>query len=72
MAHQYLPDAGQVPHAIIDQRLPTAREKARLGAIGKVAPVTVTGAREDPEAALANLLQALEELGLIVDSTTGT
>jgi len=70
MAHQYLPDAGQVSHTLIDQRLPTAREKARLATIARGAPVTVAGARDDPEGALANLLQALEELGLIVDGTT--
>jgi len=36
------------------------------------APVDVTGARDAPEEALANLLAALEELGLITDSTTAT
>ena len=72
MAHQYLPDAGQIPHTLIDQRLPTAREKAKLATIGKNAPVTVSGARDDPEGALADLLQALEDLGLIVDGTTAT
>ncbi|NBD36737.1 MAG: hypothetical protein GVY30_12175 [Chloroflexi bacterium] len=33
---------------------------------------TVSGARDDPEAALANLLSAIENLGLITDSTTAT
>jgi hypothetical protein len=33
---------------------------------------TVTGARDDTEAALANLLTALEAYGLVVDSTTAT
>jgi hypothetical protein len=33
---------------------------------------TVVGARNDPEDALANLLAALNTLGLIVDSTTAT
>lgn len=33
---------------------------------------TVSGARDDPESALANLLQALENLGLINDTTTAT
>jgi len=31
---------------------------------------TITGSRADTEAALANLLTALESAGLIVDSTT--
>lgn len=34
--------------------------------------VDVTGARDTPEEALANLLTALETLGLITDSTTVT
>ena len=72
MAHQYLPDAGQVPHSTIDQRLPTAREKARLAMLAKGAPVAVSGARDDPEEALADLLRALEELGLIADGTTAS
>ena len=33
---------------------------------------TITGARDNPEAALANLLTALENAGLIVDSTTAS
>lgn len=33
---------------------------------------TITGARDDPEAALANLLTALENAGLIVDNTTAS
>lgn len=33
------------------------------------APVEVLGDRDDPESALANLLAALETLGLITDST---
>jgi hypothetical protein len=33
---------------------------------------TVTEARDNPEEALANLLTALETLGLITDSTTAT
>ena len=36
------------------------------------APVEVTGARDDPEGALASLLSALATLGLITDSTTET
>lgn len=37
-----------------------------------VARPEVTGVRDDPEAALANLLAALASLGLITDSTTET
>lgn len=39
-----------------------------------VAPeaVEVTGARDEPEGALASLLTALETLGLITDSTTAS
>jgi hypothetical protein len=33
-------------------------------------PVSVTGARNDPEQALKNLLQKLEDAGLITDTTT--
>ena len=35
-------------------------------------PAAVAGARDDPEEALANLLTALETLGLITDNTTAT
>jgi hypothetical protein len=35
-------------------------------------PVAVTGARDETEGALANLLTALESLGLITDSTTAS
>ena len=41
------------------------------GATGTV-KVAVTGARDDPEGALANLLTALANLGLITNSTTAT
>ena len=34
--------------------------------------VSVTGARDTPEAALANLLTVLEGLGFIVDNTTAS
>jgi len=34
--------------------------------------VDVTGARDDPEGALANLLTALASKGIIIDSTTPT
>lgn len=36
------------------------------------APIDVDGARDDPEAALANLLTALDSAGIITDSTTDT
>lgn len=39
---------------------------------GVTLPVDVTGERDDPESALANLLTALASLGLITDSTTET
>lgn len=39
---------------------------------GEPVPATVAGARDDPEAALANLLTALADLGLITDTTTAT
>lgn len=35
-------------------------------------PINVTGARDDPESALANLLTALATAGIITDSTTAT
>lgn len=35
-------------------------------------PVEITGTRDDPESALANLLTALEGAGIITDSTTAT
>jgi hypothetical protein len=69
MDHQYLEGAGQVTHAEIDERLPTGKEKDLLNDLVD-APEEVTGARDDPEGALANLLAALESLGLITDSTT--
>ena len=72
MGHQYLEGAGQIPHATIDHRLPTDREKVLLAVLGRDAPETVSGARDNPEAALANLLAALESLGLITDSTTAS
>jgi hypothetical protein len=72
MSHQLLPDAGHLTHTDIDLRLPTAAEKNLLAQIADNAPITVTGARDDPEEALANLLAALEALGLIVDNTTAS
>ena len=67
-----LPDAGIEAHDQFDVRLPSNFEKERLILIGDNAPVEVTGARDTPEEALANLLTALETLGLITDSTTAT
>lgn len=60
--HDTLDDSGRVPHVEADALLQKLRNT----------PITVTGARDDAEAALANLLSALAELGLIVDSTTAT
>ena len=70
--HADLPDTGQTTHFEIDQRLPTQDEHGKLYTIASNAPTTVTGARDTPEEALANLLTALETLGLITDSTTAT
>jgi hypothetical protein len=72
MTHSQLPDAGRITHEHIDHRLPTAKEKGILRTIAENAPESVAGARDDPEAALANLLTALENLGLITDNTTAT
>jgi len=72
MRHTDLTESGHLTHPEIDLLLPTDYEKARLVIIGKNAPVTITGARDDPEQALANLLAALATLGLITDSTTAT
>ena len=73
MDHRDLIGAGQVEHTEIDRRLPTEKEKDILADLvaGGLA-IEVTGARDDPEAALANLLTALADLGLITDSTTAT
>lgn len=40
--------------------------------LAKSAAVTVTGARDEPEAALASLLTQLATLGIITDSTTAS
>ena len=66
MSHADLPDGGLIAHHEIDQRL------SKLDKVDQLIPVAVTGARDDPEAALANLVAALERLGLIVDSTTAS
>ena len=60
--HADLPDAGRITHTEIDETLDELRR----------APIEVTGARNTPEQALANLLTTLKHLGLIVDSTTAT
>jgi hypothetical protein len=52
-------------------KLPTDKEVALLRKLA-AAPKSVSGARDDPEAALADLLAALESLGLITDSTTAS
>lgn len=70
--HADLPDAGSTPHHIIDATLPTDKEKSLLTTLREQAPVSVSGARDDPEAVLADLLAALYALGLIADSTTAT
>ena len=70
--HSDLPDGGSTPHQTIDEQLPTGDEKAKLQTLAQNAPIDITGARDDTEAALANLLTALETLGLITDSTTAT
>jgi hypothetical protein len=66
MTHIQLSDAGQLTHFAIDDAL------AKLQKASENAPVAVTGARDTPEEALANLLTALETLGLITDSTTAS
>lgn len=60
--HTDLPDAGRITHFEIDDILAKLRP----------APIDVTGARDTPEEALANVLQALHDLGLITDNTTAT
>ena len=69
--HRYLQGAGQTSHEEIDRRLPTQKQKDLLEDLDG-APDTVSGARDDPEGALADLLSVLEGLGLITDSTTAS
>ena len=52
--------------------LPSAAEKDLLEVLRASSPITVSGARDDPEEALVSLLDALDDLGLIKDSTTET
>ena len=63
---------GLVPPYDIDLRLPNIDEKAKLHVLSANAPIEITGARDDPEAALKNLLTALATLGLVTDSTTAS
>ena len=72
MSHRDLPDAGIHPHRVIDERLPAHHEANLLRQVALSAPITVTGERDDPETALANLLTALATLGLVTDSTTAS
>ena len=72
MRHEELTGAGRLSHRIIERRLPTDNEKEILRVLSAEVPIEVTGARDDPEEALADLLSALETLGLITDSTTAS
>mgnify|MGYP001814054411 CR=1 FL=1 len=72
LSHQDLPDAGLLVHRLIDRLTPSPSEKAKLEVIDQNAPIEITGARDTPEEALADLLTALETLGLITDSTTAS
>ena len=65
-------DQGLTEWDIVDDHIPTAREKGVLQVLGIEAPITISGARDTPEEALADLLQALEDLGLITDSTSAS
>jgi hypothetical protein len=72
MRHEDLTGAGRLSHRIIERRLPTDDEKDILRVLRAEIPIEITGARDDPEEALANLIAALETLGLITDSTTAS
>jgi hypothetical protein len=72
MKHEDLLGAGRLPHRTIERRLPTDDEKEILRVLSAETPSEITGARDDPEEALANLLTALATLGLITDSTTAS
>jgi len=56
---------------VVDENLPDEAQKAILRDL-VWAPLEVTGARDDPEGALADLLTQLAALGLITDSTTAS
>lgn len=64
--HAELPDKGNLPHWQIDDAVQKLKEAIEN------APLPVTGARDTPEEALANLLTALATLGLITDNTTAS
>ena len=70
MGHHYMPCAGSQDHHRVEALLPDDAEKAVLETLGQKAPKSVSGARDDPEGALKDLLAALESLGLISDGTT--
>jgi cell division protein FtsB len=61
--HRDLADVGTLDHADIDRYLKPYKANA---------PVEITGARDNTEEALADLLTAMETLGLITDSTTAS
>lgn len=68
--HNSLAGAGQIAHDQIDRRLPDDREKDILATLaGESPPIAVSGSRGG-NTALANLLAALEDLGLITDNTS--
>jgi hypothetical protein len=71
MQHDHLDGAGQIKHHRIDRLLPDETEKGKLRNL-RSAPKSVSGARDNPEAALANLLSQLAALGLINDNTTAS
>jgi len=58
--------------AAMDVEIAHASGKIGMHGAAAVAQQTVSGARDDPEAALANLLTALDTRGDIVDSTTAS
>ena len=60
MRHEDLDGAGRLPHRTIERRLPTDNEKDILRVLSAEAPAEVTGARDDPEDALANYNSALQ------------
>ena len=62
-----------IPHAITDNGPADRNFRALDVAVeGLTGAVSVTGARDDPEEALANLLTVLAGLGIITDDTTAT
>jgi hypothetical protein len=61
-----------LPHSVIDERLPAHHEANLLRTLALTAPIDITGTRDQNFTALANLLTALQDLGLITDATTAT